>query len=244
MHADESRAQVLAQDSGLLLALEIGINHGHRPTRRGTAGDDTVLAAVEAEVLHFVTDVPDSCQGVVSQVEIQVVEETVLGEMSPDGHGLRIALADPEIDVGQGTIEGAGVGVGRALALAGNATGEPDHIVPFILETGCLVGQVDDGTLPAVSDQADIGGNHDGLRHPVLTFRKVQDAEAELGLDVIDGLLEGIRDVRFPVCLEPVVLRREIEGARILRTEGIDGTGCGLLRGEGREECDRQQKDA
>ena len=244
MHADEGGAQVLAQDGRLLLAFEIGVDHRQRPTRRRPAGDDAVLASEEPEVFDFVAQVPDAREGVLPQLEVDMAEETVLGEMALDGDGLGIALPDPEIDVGQGAVEGTGACVGRPLAFAGEPAREPDHIIPLVLIAGRIVRQVDHRAFLAVPDHADVGGDQDGLRDPVFPFGDVQDAEVVLDLDVIDGLLEGIRDIRFPVCLEPVVLRREIEGARILRTEGIDGAGSRLLRCEGRHECDREQKDA
>ena len=230
MHADEGGAEVLAQDGRFLLAFEIGIHDHDRPARGRAAGNDAVLSAEEAQVFDFVAEVPDARQCIGSQLEINVAEETVLGEVALDTHGLGIALPDADVHVGNRAVEGTRTRVGGTLSLTGEPSREPDHVVALGLVARSIVRQVDDRALLAVADHADVAGDRHGLGDPVFAFRDVQDAEIVFDLDVVDGLLQGSRDVGFAVCLETVILGGEENGFGIFRTEGVHRVGGRHLR--------------
>src|SRR5690606_14895267 len=104
----------------------------------------------------------------VADVYVYMTDKTMLCEMGAQCHGMRVAIADAEVDVGQGTVKRAGTGITGCLTGFCHATGKPEHIpcLPFVtgyglLKAGGIVGQNKFRTLPAITDQPDSCGNID-----------------------------------------------------------------------------------
>src|SRR5690606_24079592 len=92
--------------------------HRHElPARRGRPCPDPVLAAEEADVLHYVARVVHAGDPL-ADAEVHVREERVLGVGAADANGPRVPLANLDVDVAHRRIERARARVGRTAAAA------------------------------------------------------------------------------------------------------------------------------
>src|SRR3712207_3723550 len=92
------------------------IEQGHLPARRRLGGVDTVIASLDADILHLVTHV-EYARLTFSHIHIDVLDEAVLGVVRAEAYGVWIALADTQVDVGDGTVEGACGGILGCLSV-------------------------------------------------------------------------------------------------------------------------------
>ena len=111
LRADEGEAGFLFADGRFTLALEGGIDHGVLPARRGAAGPDAVLASIEMKVLAHVAGFMNAGEAR-ADAEVHVRHEAMLGVTGADTDGAGVAVADFEIDVADGGVEGARAGIG------------------------------------------------------------------------------------------------------------------------------------
>src|SRR6202044_1651620 len=87
-----------------------GVDEGELPRGRGFAGHDTELAAVEVEVLGFVGNLLHSGESG-TDGEVDVAEKGVLCGVEANGDGTGVTRLDFEVDVADGGVKGAWIGV-------------------------------------------------------------------------------------------------------------------------------------
>ncbi len=106
----EGEASFVLADGGLALSFKGGIEQRELPAGRRLDGHDAVVAAVEMEIFGFVADVLERGKAGLD-MEVHVGEEAVLRNVEADGDRGGVAVAEVEIDVAHGGVEGAGVGI-------------------------------------------------------------------------------------------------------------------------------------
>ena len=176
-------SSLLAADSGLALAFELGVEHGELPAGRSLGSVDAVISSEEAYMVHLIPNVEEAGFAA-SDVDVAEGDEAVLGIMGTQCYRAGISLADAEIDVGECTVESAGARISHILLVPHNAAGEPEHILRFSfiggvggLEAGRIVSQDEFGTALAVTDKPDGVGDVDGIGNNVLSFGNEDDSE-------------------------------------------------------------------
>ena len=112
---DQRQLSFVLANGGLALAVEGGIEERELPGGRGFFGEEAVAAAFDMQVLGFIACLVNGGEAG-ADVEVDVGEERVLGNVKTDGDSGGIAVADFEIDVADGGVEGVGVGVGDVIA--------------------------------------------------------------------------------------------------------------------------------
>ncbi len=108
-------------DGGLALTLEHGIDQGELPGGRSLFGQNAVTSTIEVEILGLIADLVQRGE-TGAGMEVHVAEKSVLRGVEADRDRGGVAVADLEIDVAHGRIEGTGIGVGD-LAIRRHAAG-------------------------------------------------------------------------------------------------------------------------
>src|SRR5579875_1367199 len=214
-------------NGGLTLSFKDGVDEGELPGWGSLFGEDGVAAAVEAQILGLIADLGESGQAG-SDVEIHVAQKGVLGYVEAYGDGGGVAVADFEIDVAHGRIEGAGVGVGDGLIgghAAGARAGERDHHGQALRETGGIAGQYEYGPRCAVSEDAHSRPNVDRARQTIAAGGNEHNAGAGVFFRLVDSGLNGGAVVGGSVGVNAEGGRGEVHGFGVIEP-GSDN-GCG-----------------
>jgi len=167
-------------------------------------GEDAVAAAVEMQVFGFIADLGERGQSGAG-VKIHVAEIGVLGGVEADADGGGVAVADFKIDVADGGIECAGVGVGdggvgrnavqrrkrNAALRVGPCASKRQHYTDAFLKAGRVVGQYKDRARLAVAEQAHPGPDVNGAREAVSAFGDEDNSFVEWTVRFVDGGLQS-----------------------------------------------------
>src|ERR1035441_8878361 len=90
-----------------------------------------------------------------------------------------------------------------------------------LLEAGGLVGEDEDGTFFAITDEAHAGPDVDGPGDAVAALRNKEDAFAGFFLDPVDGCLNGRAIVGNAVAANGELIGRQVNGVGIVEPRGV-----------------------
>ncbi len=177
------------------------------------------------EIFGRVADLSDARQAR-ADVEIDVRQMAVLGVTGTNADGCGVSVLDVEVDVLQGAVERARVGVANRAIVGGAVAGEPNHVLMVaFLEAGSVGAENEDGPMRAVADHADAGPDVDGLGQAILSLGNEDDSFFERGIrDLIDRRLNGSGVVADAVAMQVREIGfREIDSLGIVETESVIG---------------------
>src|SRR5882757_883507 len=103
--AHECKSCLVLFDGGYTLAFEGGVEKRKLPSWRGFPRHDSVLAAIEMQVLRFIADVVQTGHAG-ANAEVHVSEVAMLGRMKADADSRGISTLDLDVDVAHCGVEG------------------------------------------------------------------------------------------------------------------------------------------
>ena len=133
------------------------------------AVEDPTVAADSSVVEDFSVEAADAADTVVADVEDtrlalanvdgHMADKAVLCVVGAQGHCVRIAVLNAQVNIGHGAVEGSRIGVARFLPLFDQSAGEPKHVSGLslvarnlFLESRCILGQDKFRTALAIAD--------------------------------------------------------------------------------------------
>lgn len=126
-HMAERQAALPGQDGGFPLAGKGAFHQDKGPAGRAFGGVDAVLSPQKDQVLHFISHIKDACLAL-ANVEHTVGDKSMLGKVGPHHHGGGVPLFNLKVDVGDGAVKSAGVGVLNTPFHPGHVAREPEHV--------------------------------------------------------------------------------------------------------------------
>src|ERR1700722_6054652 len=201
---------------------------------------------MKVEVLRFVSNLMHAGESR-TDGEVDVTEKGVLCGMKANGDGTGVAGADLEVDVADGGVKGAWIGVRhvvsgrydsprcrgrmvkgsrRACACwAGTRAGEEEHISYAVLVARGVFAEHKDGPLGAIANETHARPEVDRAADTVAALGNEDDAFAFCGLQLVDGCLNGCAVIFLAVAVGVKLLRSEIDRRRVVKARGIGRRG-------------------
>ena len=202
------------------LPVKAGIHQKELPDRRSPLGYDSVLAAENMDVESLVPDILH-CRAGGSDVEIHMLQRTVLGDMKAYGDGRRISLLELKIDVAHPAVKRELRAIAERSALLRTIVRKMDHVFAAFLKPRRILSQHKNRPFLAIPDQPDPLPYEDCFFQAIAPFGNEDHTAARRFLHAIDSQLQRTCVVAGSVGVHAKLILCQIDGPRVFRSNRI-----------------------